>query len=689
MSEFFLELFSEEIPSSLQKNLREDLLDNFNKFFNEKFINFKRSSSYSTPNRLIILFEGLQRQVVLKSEETKGPNINAPEVALDGFLRSNNISTYDLFKKKTDKGEFYFFKTKSKKLNTHTLLEQSIPVLLKKIQWKKSMKWGEFDLNWGRPLKSILAIFDKKKLNFKFFHLTSSNMSFIDKEFEENKKIFFNFKDYSNFFKKKNIIIDQNQRKDLIEKKINEILEKKNIKTDKNPKLLDEIVNLTDQPNIILCEFDRKFLNIPREILIITMQHYQKYFPTFDKKGNITNEFLVVINNQDKKGYIKLGNERVVEARLSDAEFFWDKDKSKNLIKRVSKLKSMNYFKGLGTYFDKVQRMRKLGGMLSDELLISKEKVELSASICKVDLVSELVGEFPELQGIMGGYFAEAQGFEKDISLAISEQYLPAGLNTKVPKKPYSIALSLADKIDTLVGFFGINQKPTSSKDPFALRRLALGIIKTIIYNKKDFKIRDLISYSSSLYVDQGFEFKNESLQKELSNFLRDRLKFYMKEETIRHDIIQASTNYDNLDQLVIIFNKAKSLNKIIDKQNGIDLISSYKRASSILTNELAKQKFDLSNIADPAIFKSDLEKNLFKKINELRKYFSNINKDENFDQSLVNLAESKKVVFDFFDNVIVNEDDQTIKKNRLELVQMLCKTFDNYVNFSLIDANP
>jgi glycyl-tRNA synthetase beta chain len=689
MSEFFLELFSEEIPSSLQKNLREDLLYNFNKFFNEKFINFKRSSSYSTPNRLIILFEGLQRQVVLKSEETKGPNINAPEVALDGFLRSNNISTNDLFKKKTDKGEFYFFKTKSKKLNTHTLLEQSIPVLLKKIQWKKSMKWGEFDLNWGRPLKSILAIFDKKKLNFKFFHLASSNMSFVDKEFEENKKIFFNFKDYSNFFKKKNIIIDQNQRKDLIEKKINEILEKKNIKTKDNPKLLDEIVNLTDQPNIIICEFDRKFLNIPREILIITMQHHQKYFPTFDKKGNITNEFLVVINNQDKKGFIKLGNERVVEARLSDAEFFWDKDKSKNLIKRVSKLKSMNYFKGLGTYFDKVQRMRKLGGMLSDELLISKEKVELSASICKVDLVSELVGEFPELQGIMGGYFAEAQGFEKDISLAISEQYLPAGLNTKVPKKPYSIALSLADKIDTLVGFFGINQKPTSSKDPFALRRLALGIIKTIIYNKKDFKIRDLISYSSSLYVDQGFEFKNESLQKELSNFLRDRLKFYMKEETIRHDIIQASTNYDNLDQLVIIFNKAKSLNKIIDKQNGIDLISSYKRASSILTNELEKKKFELSNTADPGIFKSELEKDLFKKINELRKYFSNINKDENFDQSLVNLAESKKVVFDFFDNVIVNEDDQTIKKNRLELVQMLCKTFDNYVNFSLIDANP
>jgi len=688
MSEFFLELFSEEIPSSLQKNLREELLDSFNKAFSEKFISFKKSSSYSTPNRLIIVFEGLQKQVVLKSKEIKGPNINAPEIALEGFMKSNNISNKDLIKKKIDKGEFYFFKTKSKKLNTHNLLEEFVPLLLQKIQWKKSMRWGEFDLNWGRPLKSILAMFDKKKLTFNFHHLVSSNTTFIDKEFEENKKIFNDFKDYVNFFKKLNIIIDQKERKNLIEKKFNEILNKKNIKIESNLKLLDEVVGLTDQPNVIICEFDRKFLNIPKEILIITMQHHQKYFPTFDRKGNITNEFLVVTNKQDKKGFIKLGNERVVEARLSDAEFFWEKDKSQNLVKRVSRLKSMNYFKGLGTYFDKVQRMRKLGGMLSDELLISKEKVELSASVCKVDLVSELVGEFPELQGIMGGYFAEEQGFEKEISLAIREQYLPAGLDSKVPKKPYSIALSLADKIDTLVGFFGINQKPTSSKDPFALRRLALGIIKTIVENKKDFKIRDLISYSSSLYLDQGFNFENKFLQKELSDFLKDRLKFYMKEEKIRHDIIQASANSFNLDQSVAIFGKAKSLNKIIGKTTGIDIISSYKRASNILDSELKDKKFELSNTTDPGIFKTELEKNLLKKINELRKYFSSINKDESFEQSLAILAESKKIVFDFFDNVIVNEEDSTIKKNRLELIQMLCKTFDNYVNFSLIDSH-
>ena len=688
MSEFFLELFSEEIPSSLQKSLREELLNSFIKEFNEKSISFKKSSSFSTPNRLVILFEGLQKQITLKSEEIKGPNVKAPEVALEGFIRSNNINKKDLFKQTIDKGEFYFFKTKSKKLNTQNLLEQLVPSILQKIQWKKSMRWSDFNLNWGRPLKSILAIFDKKNLTFNFHHLTSSNSTFIDKEFEEKKKIFVDFKDYNNFFKKLNITIDHNLRKNLIEKKLNDISSKKNITIENNPKLLDEVVDLTDQPNVILCEFDRKFLNIPKEILIITMQYHQKYFPTFDKKGNITNEFLVVTNKKDINGLIKLGNERVVEARLNDAEFFWKKDKSQNLVKRVSMLKSMNYFKGLGTYFDKVQRMRKLGGMLSDELLISKDKVELSASICKVDLVSELVGEFPELQGIMGGYFAEAQGFEKDVCKAISEQYLPAGLNSKVPKKPYSVALSLADKIDTLVGFFGINQKPTSSKDPFALRRLALGIIKTIIENKKDFKIRDLISYSAGLYLDQGFEFENKSIQNELLNFLMDRLKFYMKEEKIRTDIIQASTSFLNLDQSVIVFGKAKSLNKFINKPNGKDVVSSFKRASSILESELKGKNIELSNTTDPGIFKTEFEKNLYKKINELRKYFQNINKDEDFEVSIKNLAESKKVIFDFFDNVTVNEDDITIKKNRLELIQMLCKTFDYYVNFSLIDSH-
>ncbi len=687
MSEFFLELFSEEIPAGLQKNTRENLLKSFNDFFEEKFISFKRSCSYSTPNRLVILFEGLQKQTILKSEEIKGPSTKAPDLAVEGFIRSNQILKQNLYEKETEKGKFFFFKTKSKKLNTHELLEEFVPKILNKIQWKKSMRWGDFRLNWGRPLKSILAIFNKKALIFKFHHIQSSNLTFVDKDFEEKKIKFSDFKKYKNFFKKKKIIIDPIERKKIIEKKFDLLLKKKNIVIEQNPKLLEEVVDLIDQPNVLVCQFDKKFLKIPKEILIITMQYHQKYFPTFDNKGGITNEFLVVSNKKDLKGLIKLGNERVVEARLTDAKFFWQKDKSQNLVKQVSNLKSMNYFKGLGSYFDKVQRMRKLGGMLSDELLISKEKVELSASISKVDLLSELVGEFPELQGIMGGYFSDAQGFDKDVALSISEQYLPSGSGSKVPKKPFSIALALSDKIDTLVGFFGINQKPTSSKDPFALRRLTLGVIRIIIENKKHIKIRDLINYSASLYIDQGFKFENKLLQKELSEFLMDRLKFYMKEENIRNDIIQASINSHNLDQLVIIFEKAKYLDKIISKSNGREIISSYKRASNILESELKVQNFDLSNTTDPGVFKTDFEKNLFKKINELKKYFSSINKDEIYSETLDNLLDAKKVINDFFDNVIVNDVDPGIRKNRLELIQILCKTFNNYVNFSLIDS--
>jgi len=688
MAEFFLELFSEEIPAGLQKNLRGKLLDEFQKFFFEKSIKSKKSFSLSTPNRLIVVFEGLEKQIKILSEEIKGPKITAPEQALEGFIRSNRIEKKDLYKKKTEKGEFYFYKTKSKLLNTNDLLIDFIPRLLENYQWKKSMKWGEYDLNWGRPLKSILSVFDRKLINFKFHHIPSSNSTYIDKDFEEKKKIFVDFKSYEKYFKKQGSIVDQVKRKTLINKEFSKILGKKKLKIQDNPRLIDEIINLVDNPNVLICSFDKKFLSIPKEILILTMQFHQKYFPIFDDKGEITNEFLIVANKKDKKGLIKIGNERVVDARLSDAEFFWNKDKTQNLVKKVSELKSMSFFKGLGTYFDKVQRMRKLGGRISDELLISKEKVELSASICKTDLTSDLVGEFPELQGIMGGYFSTYQGFDKDISLAITEQYLPIGLDSKTPKKPFSVALSVTDKIDTLVGFYGINEKPTSSKDPFALRRIALGIIRTIIENKKNLKLNDLLTYCSNLYQDQEHKFTNNNIQKELHNFLKDRFKYYMKEKNIRFDIADATISTFSLNKLFSSFEKAYSLNKIINSQAGQNITSSYKRASNILDSELKNNEIEINDTTDPGIFKTDFEKNLYKKINEIKKYYSNIDNDENYDQSLSMLSGAKKEIFEFFDNVKVNEENETLRKNRLELINMLCKTFQNFINFQFLKAN-
>ncbi len=688
MPDFFLELFSEEIPFNLQKNARSNLLQNFKDFFEkEKIINKSEGKVFSTPNRLIILFEGIDAEIYRKSEKIKGPSVSASEEALEGFIKSNKIEKKNIFQNQTEKGEFYFFNKPAKKIKTIDLLKKNIPDLLSKISWKKSMKWGDFDLYWGRPLKSILAVFGNIMINFKFHHLHSSNSTFLDKEFEKKTKVFISYKSYKSCFKKLGIIIDHNLRKQFIEKELKKISKNKNLEIQIDYKLLDEVTNLVESPKILTCKFDKKFLEIPKEILIITMQHHQKYFPTFDKKNNLTNNFLVVANTKDQKGFIKLGNERVVEARLNDAQFFWQRDKSQSLVKQVSRLKNMNYFKGIGTYFDKIQRMRKLSSLISDQLLISKEKIEIASSICKVDLLSDLVAEFPELQGVMGGYFASAQGFEKDICLAISEHYLPTGLENRIPKKPYSIALSLSDKLDTLVGFFGINLKPSSSKDPYALRRSAIGLVRLVLENSKEFKIRDLINYSILLYHEQKFNFNAKAIQKDLTEFLNDRLINYMKEKSIRQDIIEGAISSYNIDQILKIYNKSFVLNKHIKKEIGKDIISSYKRASNILSSELKNISIELNNSTDPGLFKNDYEKNLYIKVNEIRKYFTSVNRDENYEKSLNILASAKKEIFDFFDNVIVNDQDESIKKNRLELLKMLCNTFDNYIKFSNIES--
>jgi len=688
MSEFFLELFSEEMPANLQSAARENLLKDFKNLFEKENIGYNNDSRViSTPNRLIVYFKKINKEIFKESEEIKGPNVNSPEKAIEGFVKSNKIEKKNIYKKNTEKGEFYFYKKLPKKIKTVDILIDQIPIILEKLIWKKSMKWGENDLYWGRPLKSILAIFNSKPLKFKFHHLMSSNTTYIDKDFEEKKKTFKDFNSYISYFKNLNVIIDNELRKNQIEKELLKFSQKKKLKINIDKKLLNEVSNIVEKPKIILCSFDKKFLDIPKEIIIITMQQHQKYFPTLDNNDNLTNFFFVVADILDLKGLIKIGNERVVNARLNDAEFFWKKNKSQSLVKQISKLKNVNYFKGLGTYYDKVQRIRKLSGLISDELLISKEKIEIAASICKVDLLSDLVGEFPELQGVLGGYFAHSQGFEKEVCLAVKEHYLPSGTDSKIPKKPYSVALSLSDKLDSLVGFFGINLKPTSSKDPYALRRLAIGLIKMILENNKQLKVKDLINYSCQLYNEQSLNFDVKNVQKDLLDFFNERFKNFMKEKGIRQDIIESSTISNSPDNILKIYKKASILNKLISKEIGTDLIFIYKRASNILNSELKNKDLDILASADPGLFKNVFEKNLYKKINDIRKDFTSVNKGEDYEGLLKTLASSKKEVTEFFDNVIVNDDDETLKKNRLELLQMLCKTFDNYFNFSKVES--
>ncbi len=688
MSELLIEIFSEEMPAKLQSEARVNLKKEFKEFLDKENIKIKNDVfTFSTPNRLILLINDLSSSIKINSAEIKGPSILAPEIALNGFINSNKITKNNLYKKKTDKGEFYFYERKAIKKKTSEILNENIPKILSKLSWKKSMKWGDKDLYWGRPLKSILAIFDKKPLDFNFYHLKSSNQTFIEKDFEEKTKKFNSYKDYKSFFKNKKIILDNEQRKIFIEQNLVKLSKKKKLEIIIDNKLLNEVTDIVEKPNIIFCEFNKKFLDLPNEINKIMMEQHQKYFPTFDNKKNLTNKFFVVADCLDEKGFVKLGNERVVDARLSDAEFFWKKNKSQSMVKQVSKLKDINYFKGLGSYFDKIQRMKKLSGIISDELLISKEKIEIASMICKVDLMSDLVGEFPELQGTLGGYFAESQGFEKDVCLAIKEHYLPIGIDSKIPKKQYSIALSITDKLDTLVGFFGINLIPTSSRDPFGIRRLAIGLLKIILENNIKLKIKDLINYSCQLYNEQSLKFDVKNIQFELSNFFKERLKYFMREKKIRQDIIEASTTIYNTDDIVKTYKKAEILNSEIKKDVGVDVISNYKRAYKIISAEGKNKNIEVTGSVDVGIFNNEHEKNLYKKIHEIKKDFASISIENDYKALLRVLASSKNEVDNFFDNVIVNDQDNVIKKNRLELLKMFCLTFDSYFNFSKIES--
>ncbi len=688
MSEFFLELFSEEMPPKLQKEARENILNKFKEFLESENIIFdKVYSSLSTPNRLVIYFKNIEKEITKYPKEIRGPNINSSKDALNGFLRSNNINIKSLYKKKFEKGEFYFFKTPKKKIQTIEILKTELPDLLSGIKWKKSMKWSYHNLYWGRPLKSILAIFDGKTITFDFYHLKSSNFTYVDKDYELKKKSFNKFSSYISYFKGLGIIVDQKVRQKKIETELLKIAKKKNYSLYINFKLLEEVSNIVEKPKVILCQFDKKFLQIPKEVIVTTIEKHQKFFPAYDKDSNLINSFFIVADSEDQKGLIKKGNENVIEARLTDAEYFWKNNKSQSMLKQVSKLENVSYFEGLGNYLNKAQRLKKLSGFLSDELLISREKVELASIICKVDLLSDLVKEFPELQGILGGYFAETQGFDKEVCLSIKEHYLPAGIQNKIPRNNYSVVLSISDKIDTLVGFFGLNLIPSSSKDPYALRRLSIGLIKIILENNMSFKIKDIINYSCQIYSEQSIKFDNKKVQNELSNFILDRFKNFMKEKFIRPDIIESSTINCDLNKLLKIYKKSVFLQKNIKKQVGRDLLENYKRAYKILINENINFLKNIQGSPDPEIFKNEFEMLLYKKLNNIKKDLASLKVENDFNSQLLILSTVKKELTDFFDNVIVNERDEILKKNRLELLKLLCKTYDNYINFTKVET--
>jgi len=683
MSELLLELYSEEIPPKLQTSARKELKERIEKSLKEENIEYKSISSLSSPTRLTIIVKNIPLKINIPSKEIKGPKIGVIDDVLNSFIRSQNASKKEIFEKENEKGKFYFIKTKSKEISTKDLLIKIILNSIASLNWRKSMKWSDKNLIWGRPLRSILVIFNKKLLPLRYGHLSSKESVVIEQDLVTKTKKVTNFEEYQRFLKNNKIILDQKEREKIILKKFEAICKSKNYKQIYNKQLLDEVVNIVENPNVLLVDFNKGYLELPGEIIISTLQIHQKYFPLFDNKDRLTNFFLVVANKSDIKNLIKEGNKRVVEARLSDAKFFWDKDKSKNLIKQLGKLKEIVFYEKLGSIYDKTQRIRKLASLLSDDLNINKEKVEIAASISKADLCSGLVGEYPELQGTMGKYFALAQGFDEDVSNSISDHYLPLGLSSPVPKKPISYSISIVDKIDTLIGFFLINEKPTSSRDPFALRRSAIGLLRILIENKLIIKFRELLSYSIRLFEEQGVKSENLNTEKEILEFLKERMKNILKEKNIKNDIIEASISSHTGGNFLDLFKKNILMNKYINKDVGRNIISAYKRASNIVE----KESEGITGKPDPVLFRKEEEKLLYEQINEIRKAFTVKEDNKDYEKLLIKLSETKPFTDNFFDNVVVNDENKDIKKNRLELLKMLCITFNNFINFTKLEG--
>jgi glycyl-tRNA synthetase beta chain len=683
MSEFLLELYSEEIPPKLQISARKELKESLAKSFKEESLKYKSIFSYSSPTRLTVLIRDIPEKIKIPAKEIKGPKVGVLEDILNSFIRANNVSKKDIFEKDNDQGKFYFIKTKPKEVFVKDLLIKIVLNSIASLNWRKSMKWAESNLIWGRPLRSILAIFNKKILSFNYGHLHSKDSTIIEKDLDTKIKKIKNFTEYQKFLKKNKIILDQNERKNKILKKFESICKTNNYKDNFNQNLLEEVVNIVEDPNVLLINFNKNYLEIPKEVIISTLQSHQRYFPLFDNKDRLTNFFLVVANKSDSKNIIKKGNKRVVEARLSDAKFFWDKDKSRNMIKQIAKLKDIVFYEKLGTVYDKTQRLRKLSSQISDDLNINKEKIQIAASISKSDLTSDLVNEYPELQGVMGKYFALAQGFEEDVCNAVSDHYLPVGINSPIPKKSISYSISIVDKLDSLVGFFLINEKPTSSKDPFALRRAAIGLLRIIIENDLRIRLQDLINHSTKLFEEQGVETKNSATEKEVLNFLKERMKNILKEKKIKTDIIEASISSHVGDNYLDLYKKSLLMNKYINKEEGKNIVSSYKRSF----NMIEKVNKEITGRPDAVLFRQEEEKALFEKINEIRKDFTVKEDKKNYENLIHQLSEVKPFTDNFFDKVKVNDENNNIKNNRLELLKMLCNTFDIFINFSKLEG--
>jgi glycyl-tRNA synthetase beta chain len=723
MPDLLLELFSEEIPARMQAKAADDLRRMVTDKLVAEGLVYEGAKAFATPRRLALTVHGIPvRQSDLK-EERRGPRVGGPDAAIQGFLKATGLASISEAKIQPDKkGDFYVALIEKKGRATLDVLAEMLPVIIRTFPWPKSMRWGarsakSGSLAWVRPLHAITATFGLETetpdvVIFAVDGISAGQTTFGHRFMAPGAIEVRRFEDYEAKLLDAKVVLDPERRKDIILADAKELAFAQGFELVEDQALLDEVAGLVEWPVVLMGSFDADFLSIPDEVIRATIRNNQKCFVVRDPKtGKLANEFILAANIEATDGgkVIVAGNERVIRARLSDAKFFYRTDLKTKLEDRLPKFDSIVFHEKLGTQGERIKRIERLAAEIAPLVGADVEKAKRAARLAKADLLTEIVGEFPELQGLMGKYYALAQGEDAPVASASEEHYKPQGPNDSVPIDPVSVAVALADKIDTMVGFWAIDEKPTGSKDPYALRRAALGVIRILINNNLRIRLAEVLGRAIAGYVQQNnvevrkgvgaWAESAESVRDTVKSaydawtaggvriFVSDRLKVQLREQGARHDLVDAVFALEGQDDLLMIVRRVEALAAFLDTDDGKNLLAGTKRASNILSIEEKRDKRTFEGAPDPHLYSLPEEKALADAIDLVKVEASVAVMNEDFAAAMSFMAQLRPAVDAFFDHVKVNDDDPKVRENRLKLLNEIRSATRAVADFSKIEG--
>ena len=685
MHNYLLEIGVEEIPSAYVKNTKAQLGEKFNKLLDENKISFENILVDSTPRRFAILIENAKENENVETKSVRGPSAkiaydsegNAQKPLL-GFLKGQNASIDDVIIKE-QKGESYIFiEKKLENKSLEDVLKENVYDLVKSISFPRSMRWGGKSIRWARPIRWFVSILDDKILDFDAEGIEVGNVTKGHRSLGSDHIVIEKIADYERLLKENYVILKGKDRKDIILKGLNSLSNQVGGEYMKDEDLLEEVVNIVEYPTVLVGDIDPAYLALPTEVITTPMKDHQRYFPILDEKKNLLPYFCLVRNGDDYKSENVIeGNKKVLVARLEDAKFFYEIDAKKNLEEYTAELDRLVFFEGLGSMKDKTNRLVELATRYQQELSLGDdltEDVKRAAKLSKADLVTKMVVEFTELQGTMGEIYAKNSGENQRVATAIREQYLPKSQKSEMPKSIVGIILSMADKMDSIVGLYAIEKYVTGSQDPFGLRRAALGIINIILENGIDVDLRKLISEALLVYTEinaLSFDY-DTSLEKSLT-FIKDRLKNKLLDDGYRYDIVNAVIDTD-FSNILKMSEKVKALSEFIEEND--DSLSYFTRIIN-----LAKDSGAIEINED--LLETDLEKDFYRQIKSIENI--GLVSAADYKKELENIQKTSIVGNDYLDNTMINVEDEKVKNNRLAMLNLLAKRISQIFDISQI----